>query len=774
MKIAPATALALALLLPGRLTAAVPSAPAQTPTTLAALYRSDIEPRLEGVDRQTLSAMALTLDGAADGAQRAQRIDALVNQLSMALAAQKSLDGLTAGAALLVQKAPEDWRTLNLFGAVLQAGARFVDAATVLERAAAVAPAEQRFLARLNLANLYLDLPKLEAAKRLLDALVIEQPESRSVWKALAAYYFSKGDQPRFREALLKSAEFGGYVQQEEKQARAELEANLPKPGDGDPAVFRKLKELAQSVPLSTADVIEKDAPDAAARIREHYGKLIDRERMRLPDFPEVNSSSNQAYTEQLPVVEDWLKLFAQRYADSLQQDQYADLLRPGQSQVQQETAGRAYAEKLLRQQAQQVQQLLGYMESTPGAAAGAGANNWALKEAVGQMQAAARAQGIDLTPRAPATASFEHPPGYDSGSIFAVSNYGAYLQITQVYEQHLDKMLADYRRVEAQITEHYQQELKAEDGRHAVEMERAQRMALLAEDNSCQRCQAEQVRHKKQVNTIGLRHFQQWAQLYLPQYQQKFRPVLEDYWKVAALYIRNMNDAEVMQREYHRVRARFLLTAYQVSGGAATGASFIYLGPTDEDEAALHAIQETAKAIAEQKRPQLEESYPFVDAVAGWVADNFVLEVSAGPFLSLKVTGRAIEFEAWAFGPGAGMKADFVDGTLESYISVSAKFTGSVHVLGVGSEVEGQVEVAKRTAKWDFGKGTYEENTSLGAKIVTKTGFSPVTSVTTEIEIDAELNSKVSGKMTLGDKSPIGDVSLSQSQSYSSPPQAP
>lgn len=764
-----ALAVLLGLVAPGLAAAATEPRPAE----LAALYRRTLEPQLQGGDRSTLLAMETTLRGAA-GSERERRIDSLVNQLGMALMAQQSLDGLTVGAALLVESAPEDWRTLNLFGAVLQAGARFHDAGIVLERARAVAPQDRQFLAKLNLANLYLDLPKLEAAKRLLDALVVEQPDDRSVWKALAAYHFAKGDQPRFREALLKSAEFGGYVQQEEKAARAELEAKLPKPSDGDPAVFRKLKELAQSVPRSTADVIEKDAPDAAARIRAHYGRLIDSERLRLPAFPEVNSSSNQAFTEQLPVVEDWLKLFAQRYADSLQQDQYADLLRPGQSAAQQEAAGRAYAEKMLRQQAQQVQQLLGYMESTPGAAAGAGANHWALKEAVGQMQAAARAQGIDLSPRAPATASFEHPPGYDSGSVFAVSNYGAYLQITQVYEQHLDRMLADYRRTEAQITEHYQQELQQENARHEIEMERQQRLATLAGESGCPRCKEQQVRHKQRINAIGLQHFQQWAQLYLPQYQQKFRPVLEDYWKVAALYIRNMNDAEVMQREYHRVRARFMVTAYQVSSGAATGAGFLYLGPTDEEEAALREMQEAAKQTAERKRPQLEEDYPWVDAVAGWVADNFVLEVSAGPFLSLKVTGRAIEFEAWAFGPGAGMKADFADGTLESYISVSAKFTGSVHVFGVGAEVEGQVEVAKRTARWDFSKGTYEENTSIGAKVATKTGLGPIGSVTTEIEVDAELNSKVSGKMTVGDKSPIGDVSLSQSQSYSSPPQPP
>ena len=216
-------------------------------------------------------------------------------------------------------------------------------------------------------------------------------------------------------------------------------------------------------------------------------------------------------------------------------------------------------------------------------------------------------------------------------------------------------------------------------------------------------------------------------------------------------LYVRNMIDPRVMEREYFRIWQMYLTFAGMAGGYSRAGGTFRYEGSTDKEEEELRRAIKAAEEEAREKRPQMEKDFrePETDWTK-WIEDHLVLEVS-GEFLSLKITATTIEFEAWAFGPGAGIKVDIAKEQLETYISVGAKFDVGVKIGGINlGKIDVKVETARRVAKWDFVNDTYSE--SYGAKGEAKFGVGSF-AAGGEVELDTELNAKATGKITAGDK---------------------
>jgi hypothetical protein len=55
-------------------------------------------------------------------------------------------------------------------------------------------------------------------------------------------------------------------------------------------------------------------------------------------------------------------------------------------------------------------------------------------------------------------------------------------------------------------------------------------------------------------MNELGTTALHDWAGLYLPTYKQRMVPAVEGYWRVCWLYLRAMQDRDVLEREYKRV----------------------------------------------------------------------------------------------------------------------------------------------------------------------------------------------------------------------------
>jgi tetratricopeptide (TPR) repeat protein len=249
-----------------------------------------------------------------------------VNQLTLALAGLRSFDGIIVASACLVKYAPGSPRTANLFGAALHtagaveggagpqlaASGKLADAVTVLRYVLTLAPASE--LARLNLANTYLDLKQYEQAKALAQKVLFLNDNCREAWRVMATYWYVKNDASQFRYALLRAAKFKGYVKEKSDRKKQPKDEDEPTASDSEEALRAKADQVKDCVPLTTADVIEDDYPSQAKQIRDQYGKLPGPERMTLPELPQTNTNDPKAFKEHYPIVHEWAGVFIQKH----------------------------------------------------------------------------------------------------------------------------------------------------------------------------------------------------------------------------------------------------------------------------------------------------------------------------------------------------------------------------------------------------------------------------------------------------------------------------
>lgn len=724
-----------------------------TPATvpeLVEIYIADGEKKLVDEDRETLRQIKARLSAARNALDLRKRSNDLVSQLSIALASLRSAKGLTVASAYLLKFDPSNPRAMNLFGEVLHATDRYQDAAIVLEAFLAQAPTDG--LAQLNLANVYLDLGRDAEAKKLLDQVLKREPDCREAWKAMAAYWLKKKNLREFQAALLKSASFEGYVAHKAAQADLPVDANLPEPGDSLEQMEPKLAVLDKQVPLTTADLIEGDLPREAKMIRDKYGRLLDAERFKLPLFPQVKTNAARDYHEHFPVIGAWTMSFAEKHKTFLLREQYEGRIDPNASEQQNADEGQAMAQEQLSKVLQDSQEAMKFLQGMPGV------DPAMVREALDQIKAAAQQQGVTLTNQ---PVDLDNPPGWDSGGVFSKANYRNYQIIVRAYENYLRKYFDDYAARVQDNFRVYTQKMTAESNFHD-DKDRSNSVNCQKGGADCQVLEKQEtLRHKKAVNDIGDSYYRFWVTLYIPQYTRKMKPMLEKYWSVSALYIRNMHDPEVMQREYLRVKGSVMMYALQAGAAAGAGVAFAYMGTTEEEEAELQAAIAAAEEVAPVKLTGFLQEFKtarerdWVD----WIGDNLVFEASVEA-LSLKITATSIEFEAFAplgvgaaglVGPAAGFKVDFLDETLETYTAVAAKASFGVTVAKVGVKGEAKIEFAKRTAKWDFLNGKYAETTTLGAKGEAKGQLGPLLSGTSEFELDVQGNAKIGGKLSAG-----------------------
>jgi hypothetical protein len=132
--------------------------------------------------------------------------------------------------------------------------------------------------------------------------------------------------------------------------------------------------------------------------------------------------------------------------------------------------------------------------------------------------------------------------------------------------------------------------------------------------------------------------------------------------------------------------------------------------------------------------------------SIVEWIDDHFILEIS-GEFLALKISPKAIEFEASLMWVQAGAKYDFSEEKFETFTAVGMKLDVGVNICDVELGVEGEGDALRRTATWDLKNGKYSESTSVKAEAVGK--FGPLY-LGGEFELDTELNAKVTGKASI------------------------
>ena len=726
---------------------------------LANLYRTKCEKKLEGQDKNAIGEMKNRLAFLKSSPSKQEKaINEFVNQLTIALSGMRSEYGLTVASAILVEEEPDNPRVTNLFGSVLHSTSRLKDAAAVL-RLTLAQSAPGSILPMLNLANVYLDLSKDKEAKMLLDQVLKLDPENREAYKALATYYFKKGNIPAYQDALLKSSSFEGYVKHAENDADQPVDNNEVTPGDGIVQMEAKVKKLETSEPLSTADLMEKDYPLEAKKIRDKIGKLFQDEKMVLANFPQIKSNSNQDYQENWPVVAQWMTGFEMKYKDYMQET------APFKTETEASANGTQYAKEMTEKALQDAQDAMKFLKGVNGV------KQSQLREAMNKINAQAKNLGITLKDK---KVDMNTPPDWDKGSLFAKANYRRYLVISRSSENFIRSYFDTYRQNSQNNILIYSTKVAEENTNHQSLQEKLDKEHEKGQHGEADiPCHKEHIRYIRALNALGDTYYKFWVNLYIPGYTQKMKPRLQGYWGVCALYIKNMNDLKVVEREYNRVKAFFMQYAQMAISASAEGVAFAYAGSTEDEEKALEAAIHKSEEEAQAKRDIIIGDYHFhkmptypvkQDDWVDWIGKNLLFEVSM-QYISLKITARTIELEFWMHGPTANYKMDMVDGTVEVYTANTAKFEFGVLLNKYGVGFDGNVQVNKSSVtKWNMETGTIEEIKSPGnyAKGELKTSFG-FASATTEFEVDPMLTAKIASKINVGagGKS-LPDLSLS------------
>jgi len=724
---------------------------------LADNYYNKYEPKLKGDNKETIDSIktAFFMNKAVQFFMD-QTISNLVTELTFSLAARKPFEVLISASALLVKTSPKDPRVINLFGAVLNSAGKDQEAMLVFQYGVSIKPRNP--LLRLNLANAYLDYDKDELAKKMLDKLVFEFPEDRAVWKALAAYYYKKNDMYQFRDCLLKAAKFNGYKKKKQEEKNLEIDANSAKGNESVDQLEIEINKLATSVPYTSADVIDDEYPAQAKQIRDRYCKLQGDEIWLLPKLPQCNMETPKEYAESAPIIDAWANIFGVKSAEW----QKLQVAAMGIDVKAPKAVQKAQIDKVRQAKTteafQNAMATLSQMKNMPGM------NNpkyqAKINQAMKKFQAIARKKNVKVstedynTTANGATAATQMDmssiSGPDSGSPWALANFRNYMNIQRTYEMYFFKYYKEYHAKAVDIHNVYFNKAKLENDRFDKEWDKLQEEHNQpnhphgGEDFPCRRAQ---LNHKKLMNALALPYYHEWVNYYMPQYAQKMKPHLDEYWNVCMIYVRSMNDPKVMAREFKLVKNTFLAYANKAGIAISGEGGYQYYPETDEEERQLDSDIARAKEEAAQRATQYAQAFqaPSFD-FSKWMEDHFVVEI-AGQFFALKVTAKTIQFDVNALIFGGSIKYNPVDNILETSSSVTLKANIGVNVCGIGGTLSEKVDFYKRTATWDLDNDKYVETNGAGSEGKLKIG--PAT-FGGKVEMDSELNAKATSKFTL------------------------
>jgi hypothetical protein len=728
---------------------------------LAQGYIQKYEGKLEFQNRQVVKDVEGLLQRAKTAGPKrfSETVDDLVTQLTPIAGKMVSPSTMLVVSSKVAIASPNQ-RTFNLFASVLNAIGKAPESIVPLE-AALTLPAQfpkDDYTLDLNLAVAYIDAKQLPKGKKILDRVLKKDPQNRRAWRTYAAYWYAKGDGARVYECLLKGSQFKGFVKRKIEKKLLDVIDNDVQPNEPVETIERKIDNLDKVLPVTSAEVIEEIEPAIARQIREKRLVLQAEEKAKLPELPTkyINTTSLKAFTEQSPALTAWVEAFGEEYKTYMLSKPGAAEVANAGSEAEQAAAADALGKKEMQKALQEAKAQIERMKGMgiPGG------NNGALETALKEIQKQAQKQGVTLKAQDPKTPN-GLPPGFDYGSRIARINYATYATIRQAYETWLFRyFMQELPQKELEIVTPYTQRLtpileEFNRRQQAHEKTDAHKMESIPVPNKepvydCRECIRRRMAHRKQTNDLAEGYWKQWSNIYFPAYAQKMKPKLEGYWRTSMLYVRNMKQKDVMQREYERVQDTFYRYAMQVASGMGKGMMFMYTPITPDEEELFEATKQEHETIAETEvAPKTLQQFDVPkDDWVKWIGDNLYFEAGLSvpllAHLKLKITPTTVEIEPYAVGMLASIKLDMLNGKLDTTWGPAVKlwFPG-IRMLGL--EGEAQLDAIRKQTSIGLEDGSYSESyTKPGGGVQLKNNY-----VTAKLKMDIEMKPKLEVKLT-------------------------
>ena len=445
-------------------------------------------------------------------------------------------------AAWGAQKYPESPCLLNNLGYALSILKEYDNAETVYKRVLELD--EKRLETIINLGNLYMDTDRDEEAKARYDSALKLDKDCSKAWEGLWGYYMKKKDYASALEIAGKVPQPGGFVQKGTKELadKVEEENKAPKlesikTDDSLDTMERKLEGIYQSKPLTLVTVIEKLDPEMARKVKEATENI--KAGIKAPQKPWPYEYNN---------LRDYY-ITTQAYGSAsafFMSDESSKIVMPQPPQISEEEVKKAakdYVSELQKSVGQlqnidltDMNKVMEMAKSINKAIEGASSGQM---PGVGDVQQPGKSIS-DITA--------ELGAGDKKGTV-TTSNYNNYFIHKANFQKYIGKSIEEYKKEVEKIKQEFNREMTAlrktqNDQLEQLDAEKA------GENNPLE---VMHINQRNSVREIYLSKFNTYSENY---YRKHVLPAIEKMQDTQALYIKNMSNKKLRERESQEMKA--------------------------------------------------------------------------------------------------------------------------------------------------------------------------------------------------------------------------
>ncbi|HOS68468.1 MAG TPA: hypothetical protein PLG67_01225 [Bacillota bacterium] len=445
-------------------------------------------------------------------------------------------------AAWGAQKYPQSPCLLNNLGYALSILKEYDNAETVYKRVLELD--EKRLETIINLGNLYMDADRDEEAKASYDSALKLDKDCSKAWEGLWGYYMKKKDYASALEIAGKVPQPGGFVQKGTKELadKVEEENKAPKlesikTDDSLDTMERKLEGIYQSKPLTLVTVIEKLDPEMARKVKEATENI--KAGIKAPQKPwpyEYNNLRDYYITTQ-----------AYGSASSFfMSDESSKIVMPQPPQISEEEVKKAakdYVNELQKSVGQMqnidltdMNKVMEMAKSINKAIEGASSGQM---PGVGDVQQPGKSIS-DITA--------ELGAGDKKGTV-TTSNYNNYFIHKANFQKYIGQSIDEYKKEVEKIKQEFNREMTALRKTQNDQLEQLD-AEKLGENNPFE---VMHISQRNSVREIYLSKFNSYSENF---YRKHVLPAIEKMQDTQALYIKNMSNKNLRERESQEMKA--------------------------------------------------------------------------------------------------------------------------------------------------------------------------------------------------------------------------
>jgi len=437
-----------------------------------------------------------------------------------------------------------------------------------------------------NLGNLYLDTDRDEEAKDCYESAIAVDKDTFKAWEGLYGYYMKKKN---FKKAmaLVEKISPGGFVQKgaQELQREAEEKKDTEKlehidDGDSLDEMDRKLDKIAQSKPLNLAPVVDDISPEMAEKIRKEMETVGVEVSVPSIPWPYKFTSAKDYY-----ISEKGYSGSGTFSAETMKYNLDPETIKMGEQIA---AMSEEELKSMVDDYVKNIQDALGSIKSpsdlgdlSKAMEAMKGIQKATQADPFGSMATNGPTQGAGT-----AGTSAELLGTAEKSGMVTSSNYQNYLAHKINFNKYIQKANKEFQKKTQEIGTAFNEEMQSVGEKQSKEFQQLQ--------EANQDTEPHELPWTKERNMIREKYIEEFGNYLTSFYRGHVMPAIEKMQEVQALYIKNMSNKKLKNREAEEMK---------ITINAFLGAYAHARAPVDdyEIEAKTEQKEDVRKAIEAQ-----------------------------------------------------------------------------------------------------------------------------------------------------------------------------